>query len=124
MSYLFLLVGIIIGGIVDRYIMPIFDATLQQFTNSKHLQTQKKQRLINQVESEMTLEALDTEYECALINKDIYDIKIKMQPQETNVIGFQTGGEEYPEDWDDEDCDDDCCKSPAVESKYNNKIGF
>ena len=121
MSYLFLLIGIIIGGIVDRYIMPIFDLVLKQFVNNKHLQTQKKQQEINNVENAMTLEALETEYEGVLINKDIYDVKMEMQKQDTNVIGFQTGGEEeYPEDWDDEDC----CKSPAVECKYNNKIGF
>jgi hypothetical protein len=124
MSYLFLLIGIIIGGIVDRYIMPIFDLVLKQFVNNKHLQTQKKQREINNVENEMSLEALEAEYEGVLINKDIYDVKMEMQKTNTNVIGFQTGEEEYPEDWDD-DCDEDCdCKSPAVECKYNNKIGF
>jgi hypothetical protein len=125
MSYLFLLIGIIIGGIVDRYIMPIFDLVLKQFVNNKHLQTQKKQREINNVENEMSLEALEAEYEGVLINKDIYDVKMEMQKTNTNVIGFQTGEEEYPEDWDDDDCDEDCdCKSPAVECKYNNKIGF
>ena len=116
MSYLYLLIGIIFGGIVDRYAMPICDLILQQFTNNKHLQTKKKQREINQVENDIALESLDTEYEGALIQKDIFDIKVEMQKQDTNLIGFRTDEEmEYPEDWDDEDCDCGCIKS---------KIGF
>lgn len=127
MSYLYLLSGIIVGGIIDRYIIPICDLILQQFTNNKHLQTQKKQREINQVENDIALEALDTEYEGTLIQKDIYDIKMEMQKQDTNVIGFQHGGEEeleYPEDWDEEDEEEDCGCEKVVECKYNNKIGF
>ena len=127
MSYLYLLIGVIVGGIIDRYIMPIFDLILQQFTNNKHLQTQQKQREINQVENDIALEALEAEFEGTLIQKDIQEVKMEMQKQDTNLIGFQHGGEEelvYPEDWDaDEDCG---CKDVQnyIESKYNNKIGF
>jgi hypothetical protein len=121
MEHLFLLIGIILGGIIDRYIMPVLDLTLQKFANNKQLQAQKKQREISSVENEIELEALDTKYEGMLIQKDILDIQGQMQKQDTNAIGYQMGESlEYPEDWDEEED----LKSPSSESKYRDRIGF
>jgi hypothetical protein len=120
MNYLFLLLGVFIGGIIDRYIMPVCDLILQKFSNNKQFEAQKLQREINRVEHEMVLEELDTKYEGALIQKDILDIEGDMQKQDTNVIGYQIDNRlEYPEDWDEE-----TFKLTQDEITNRNKIGF
>ena len=151
MLYLFLLIGLIVGTLAERYILPVFDLLMSSFSNNKQLETinikkslsavenemmletQKKQREINRVENDIALETLDTQYEAALIEKDILDIRAECKGRATNIIGYhmdEKHPEEDDEDWDDDfDLDKGCYDAAgkwvsAATNTYTGKIGF
>jgi hypothetical protein len=96
LTFLFIgiIVGLTIGVLVDRYLLPIGDTMLQTFANFKTLQATEIQRDITHVE------------------KDIRDIRMSSQQSDIQAIGFK---HEYSEDIYDEDSDDDL---------HNKQIGF
>jgi len=107
MSFLFLLLGLVLGVFCDRYIIPALDLVLQRYSNNKQLEAMKVQKNINIIENEIQMEALDTQYESALIEKDICDIRNNLQSQDMHLIGFK----QDCEDLCCEDDDEDCCHS-------------
>lgn len=122
-SLMTLFIGILLGILIDKYLIPLCDMIIQDIANNKQCIATKQQEAMDEIERNKKI--ANTKMALTLVNieKKIYDIRKLMKPNDTSAIGFNYGNQEMCdcEECNPEEYPDDCKSNTKIISK---QIGF
>jgi hypothetical protein len=111
--------SIFVGVIFTKYIFPVLDVYLEDFTNQNIVKTVKTKLEVTKLENSMQISKAETKLELVLVEKEIEEVIGEGHLlHDPNLIGFKMN--KHPEDDFDFD-DDDFDGFDDEENLYNNK---